>query len=153
MCLINQHIPKPRLPLPHIHNRPIRLPQRPRLNPRLHTLLHRQLQHLLNLPRRPDRTSPNLTALRDQRERVERRHLVLGSANLDELPVRAEKHQILLQGHVRRGDGADDEVEGTRVVRRPIGIVVCGNVRVRAELGGVSFLGRAAGDGGDFGGS
>ncbi len=89
MCLIDQHIPKPRLIPPHIHNRLIRLLQPPLLNPRLHPLLHRQLQHIFNLMRRANRTAPNLTTLRNQRERIERRHFVLGGPDLDEPSVRA----------------------------------------------------------------
>lgn len=71
IALINQNKPIPRLPPIHIPNRLIRLPQRPLHHPRLHPLLHAQLQHLLNLMRCTNRTARNLTSFLYEGEDVE----------------------------------------------------------------------------------
>ena len=134
MLLVHQHISIPRVPLVHIHHSLIRLLHRPLLNPRLHLLLHRQLQHLRNLMRRPNRTSPNLAALRNQAECVEARQLILRRSNLDELPIGAQQHQILLQWHIGRRNSADDQIERAGMVRRPVFVLVGSNELLRAHL-------------------
>ena len=148
--LIDQHVSVPRLPRIHIQHGLIRLLHRPLLNPRLHLLLHCQLQHLLNLVRRPDSTPPNLTSLRNQAERIEPRQVVLRRADLDELSVGAEEHEVLLERHGRRGNSADDQVERLGVVGSPVLVVVCGDEVVDAHFLCVLSLGVRAGNGHDF---
>ena len=140
MLLINQDVSIPRLIGRHIPNRLIRLLQPPLLHPRLNPLLHTQRQHLLDLMRRPNRTAPDLAPLRNQTECIERRHFILWRTDLDECSICAEQHEVLFQGHVRGGHGADDEVEGAGVVGGPVRVVLRGDEGVGAEFKRVVFL-------------
>ena len=149
MSLIDQHIAIPRLSRTHIQNRLVRRLQRSLLNPRLHAFPRRQLQHLRYLMRCTNRAPANLAALCNQREGVKSRHAVFGGADLDEGAVCAEEHEILFEGHVGRGYGADDEIEGAGVVRGPVFVVACGNVFVGSNLLCVLLFCSRAAYGGD----
>ena len=66
---------------------------------------------------------------------------------MDELPFRAQELEVFFERHAGGGDGADDEVEGAGVVGGPVGVFVCGDEFVGAEVQGVGFFGRGARDG------
>ena len=144
MLLVNEHVPIPRSVRHHIHDRLVRIIQRPLLHPRLHVLLHRKIQHLANVVRRADHAATDVHPLVDERESAESRDDVFGRANLDERPRGFEQFQVFGEGHLGRGDGADDEVEGLGVVRCPVLVLVRGDEVVRPEFCGICLLGRGS---------
>ena len=134
MSLIDQHVAIPRLSCAHIHNRLVRVLQRSLLDPRLHTFLRRQLQHLLYLMRCTDGAPADLAALCNQREGVECRQAVFWGADLDEGAFCAEEHEVLFEWHVGRRYRADDQIEGAGVVGGPLFVIVCCNIFVGSNL-------------------
>lgn len=98
LSLIDQGVSVSRLSQMHIHDSLVRLLHRTRLNPRLNILLCGKFEHFLrtsvlriifliqktclDLIRSTNGTTTNLNPLHNQRERIESRHRLLGSADL-----------------------------------------------------------------------
>lgn len=60
--------------------------------------------------------------------------------DLDERSLGSQKSQVLVQWHFRGRDGADDEIQGARVLLVPVLFVFGGDVLVGAELESVFAL-------------
>lgn len=58
----------------------------------------------------------------------------------------AEELEVVAEGHLAAGDGADNDVDGLGVLVGPVLIVVSGDVRVSAESENLVPLGGLAGD-------
>jgi hypothetical protein len=117
------------------------------LNPWLDGLIGSKLEHLLDLLGGTDERTTNLDAVGDESEGVDGREVAaVGSTNLDESAANLQEGEVLGHGHLLAGDGADDQVEGTGVLRSPVLVLSGGNVLVSTELENIVALVVLAGD-------
>jgi hypothetical protein len=147
VLLVHQHISVSSLALLHIHNGLVGILHGSLLNPRLDVLVNSELQHLLDVLRSADKAAAELESALDQGEGVDGRKLArVGGTDLDEVTAAAEELEVVAEGHLGAGDGADDQVDGLGVLVRPALIVVGGDVGVGAESEDLVSLGGLAGD-------
>jgi hypothetical protein len=117
------------------------------LDPWLDRLIGSKLKHLLDLLGGTDERATNLDAVGDESEGIDGREVAtVGSTNLDESAANLQEGEVLGHRHLLAGDSADDQIEGTGVLRGPVLVLSSGNVLVSTELEDVVALVVLAGD-------
>lgn len=145
VVLVDQHIAEAGLASLHIENGLVGVRHGTLLHKWLDLVLGRKLEHLANDLGAANRGAGEATAAGDEGEDGQRDGL-LGGADLDHAAVEGEGLDVLRNGHLGRRDGRDDDVEAAGVVRRPLLVVLGGNVVVAAERHGLVALGGLARD-------
>lgn len=120
------------------------------LDPGLDLLLDRELEHLTDVIRGADEGAGELDAVEDEGELLDLGQTVVGGSDLDEGAVEVEEGEVLVEGHVGAGGGAEDDVQRGPVLGEPVGVLGGGDEAGSAHLHGVLLLARAAGDADDL---
>lgn len=133
MFLVHQDIAIPRFAFCHINNSFVGVLHWSRLDPRLDIVVHRELEHLLDLLRRPNAATANFDTTQKCEGVDLRQFAAIGSTkmskasanakdlvkanifaedlpNLDEDTIDLQQGQVSREGHVLVGNRADNQV-------------------------------------------
>lgn len=144
--LVHQNVTETGRASIHVLNGLVGLLHRTLLDPRVYLLVSSELQHLTDLIGATDEGSTKLDTLHDQREGGDLQSTILRGTELDESSTELEELAVLNNGHLRRRNSGDDQIQRLSVLSSPVLILTSRDVRIRTELQRILLLVTLAGD-------